>query len=524
VQLKVLAESTSLPRATPQERDLLLGLNVKLRFRLIERARPAIVSLGFPAYACAVAWTCCLLAGCAATQSIPVLQADLPARWESAADPATALPHQDLAQWWRALGDPALDDLVTRALRGNLSLAAAGQRLHAARALSVPAEGASLPNLRFATTATPTPDSRGSYFQAGFDAQWELGLFGRSAAVIGMATADAGLAQVNLRAARVSVAAEVVRTWLEWRDAERRLSLFDQEVSLQRQNLELLQTRVRSRLAAAHELAGVRAVLAQAESARLEPQGAIQRQRQQLKVLLGDRNAALPEDARAVIATPTEMRIEQTPADLLRTRPEIQRAEQQVLRAASAAGEARANLYPRLALGGMLSAAWPLHGAGPNSSMHSTLVLGPTFDIPLFDWGSRRAVVDVRDAELAAVVLEYRQSVLEGVTEVQVALASLALQRERQAGARRAHAALIEQENAALTRRRLGLADQLEIGAARSARLQAELVLSQAQLAHQLSFVALCKALGGASPDGGYGPDSAANPAAIQGSMPGATQ
>jgi len=446
-----------------------------------------------------------------------VLQADLPEHWEVAAKPAPTAPQADLTTWWRALGDPALDDLVARALQGNLSLAAAAERLRAARALSIPAEGASLPSLRFATTATPTPDSRGSYFQAGFDAQWELGLFGRSAAVIGIAAADAGLAQVNLRAARVSVAAEAVRTWLEWRDAERRLVLFDQEVSLQQQNLELLQTRLRLRISAAHELAGARAALAQAESARLEPQSAIQRHRLQLKVLLGDRNAALPQDARTVMATLTEMRIEQAPADLLRTRPEIQRAEQLVLRAASAAGEARANLYPRLALGGMLSAAWPLHGTGPNASMHSTLVLGPTFDIPLFDWGSRRAVVDVRDAELASAVLEYRQSVLEGLAEVQAALANLALQRERFVSTRRAHAALIEQEDAALTRRRLGLADQMEIGAARSARLQAELALSQAQLAHQLSFVALCKALGGASPEDAHRQDPAPKFTAAQG-------
>ncbi|MBI5922834.1 MAG: TolC family protein [Betaproteobacteria bacterium] len=451
------------------------------------------------------------------------MQADLPVRWEGGAESVPIVPivpQVDLAAWWRALGDPALDDLVARALQGNLSLAAAGEHLRAARALSIPAAGASLPNLRFATTATPTPDSRGSYFQAGFDAQWELGLFGRSAAAVGIAAADAGLAQVNLRAARVSVAAEVVRTWLEWRDAERRLALSDQAVALQRQNLELLQARVRLRLAAAHELAGARAALAQAEAARLEPQNAVQRYRQQLKVLLGDRNAALPEGPRADIATSAELHIEQMPADLLRTRPEIQRAEQLVLRAASAAGEARANLYPRLALGGMLSAAWPMHGAGGDSSMHSTLVLGPTFDIPLFDWGSRRAVVDVRDAELAAAVLEYRQSVLEGLAEVQSALAGLTLQRERLAAAQRALAALMEQENAALTRRRLGLADQLEIGAARLARLQAELALSQAQLTHQLSFVALCKALGGADPDGANTQQPAQQPAVPPGAAP----
>lgn len=429
-----------------------------------------------------------------------MLQADLPARWEAVAGTAPTAPQPDLATWWRVLGDPALDDLVTRALQGNLSLAAAGQRLRAARAMLIPAAGSMQPNLRFATTATPSPDSRNSYFQAGFDAQWELGLFGRGAAVVSAAAADAGLAQVNLRAARAALAAEVVRTWLEWRDAERRLALLDEEIAVQRQSMELLQTRLRVRLAASSEVAGARAGLAQAEAARLEPLITTQRSRQQLTVLLGDRSVGLPDIGRAAAAVPGDVRIEQTPADLLRTRPEIQRAEQLVLRAASAVGEARANLYPRLALGGMLSTAWPLRGA--DSSVHTALVLGPAIDIPLFDWGARRAVVDARDAELAAALLDYRQSVLEGLAEVQTALAGLAAQRERMEAARRAQAALAELESATATRLRLGLADRLEAGAARSARLQSELALSQAQLAHQLAFVALYKALGGANPSG----------------------
>jgi len=444
-------------------------------------------------------------------------QADVPARWEvAAADPlAPSAPQPDLAGWWRALGDPALDELVGRALQGNLSLAAAGERLRAARTLLIPAEASLRPNLRFATTAAPSPDSRSSYFQAGFDAQWELGLFGRSDNIASAAAADAGLAQVNLRAARVALEAEVVRTWLELGEAVRRVALLDEDIVIQRQNVQLLQTRVRTHLAADAEVARARAALAQAEAARLEPLDAVQRSRRQLTVLLGDRHAVLPEVKQLASSGLDEVRVEQTPADMLRTRPEIRRAEQLALRAASAAGEARANLYPRLALGGMLSSAWPLHSAGSGSSVHSTLALGPTLDIPLFDWGARRAVVDARDAALAAALLDYRQSVLEGLAEVQTAFAALASQRERVGTARRAREALAEFEAAAATRLRLGLADNFETGAARSARLHADLALGQAQLAQRLAFVALYKSLGGANPAG-----MAAAQSAPQGTAP----
>ena len=478
--------------------------------------RPAIGSVAFSPHTCATAWAFCLLFGCASQQAVPLLQADLPDRWETVTTIASAAPQPDLTNWWRVLGDPALDDLVARALQGNLNLAAAAERLRAARAMLIPAAGSLQPNLRFATTATPSPDSRSSYFQAGFDAQWELGLFGRAEAVGSIAAAEAGSAQVNWRAARATLVAEVVRTWLEWRDAERRQALLDEDVAMQRQRIQLLQTRVQARLAAGAEVTGARAALAQAEAARLEPGAAAQRSRQQLVVLLGDRNASLPESRHGGAASALgDVRIDETPADLLRTRPEIQRAEQLVLLAAGAVGEARANLYPRLALGGMLSTAWPLRSAATDSSVHSTLVFGPSVDIPLFDWGARRAVVDARDAELAAALLDYRQSVLEGVAEVQTALAALALQRERAAAALRARDALAELEIATATRLRLGLADQLDAGSARSARLQADLALSQAQLAHQLAFVALYKAFGGASPL-----SPTADTAVVQGAAP----
>lgn len=466
------------------------------------------------------------LAGCA-TGPVPdsTLRPDVPEQWPpmvasaasaASATPAdTASPAPDLAAWWRALGDPALDDLVTRALAGNLPLAAAGERLRASRALLPVADSAFRPNLRFATTSGPSPDGRTSYFQAGFDAQWEFGLFGRAEATTDMANAEVGLAQADVQAARASLVAEVVRTHLEWQHAERRLALLDQDIALQRRHLALTDSRIRTRQAAGDELVRAQLGVAQAEALRTEPLTTMARCRQQLAVLLGDRQAALPygegdaSGSRQTTLRSTShasaprdlstLRIEQTPADLLRARPEIRRAEQQVLKAAGAAGVARADLSPRIGLGGALSVAAAIIGVHSDRGLHGTLALGPTIDMPLFDWGARQAAVQARHAELDAALLGYRQSVLEAVAEVQTAMATLSLQADRVAALWRAREAVGGLERGAATRVRLGLADEFETSRARGGIVQADLALADAELALQLAFVALYKSLGGAS-------------------------
>lgn len=496
------------------------------------------------------------LAGCA-TGPAPdaTLRPDVPEQWPpiaasaaaaasgasatpADAAPPAASPAPDLSSWWRALGDPALDDLVARALAGNLPLAAAGERLRASRALLPVADAPFRPNLRFATTSGPSPDSRTSYFQAGFDAQWELGLFGRAEATTDMAVAEVGLAQADVQAARASLVAEVVRAHLEWRHAERRLALLDQDIGLQRRHLALTDTRIRTRQAAGDELARAQLGLAQAEALRTEPLTVAARCRQQLTVLLGDRNAVLPygpnpsgsgvqtalqtASPAAPLRDLSALRIEQTPADMLRARPEIRHAEQQVLKAAGAAGVARADLSPRIGLGGALSAAAAIIGVHSDRGLDGTLALGPTIDMPLFDWGARQAALQARHAELDAALLGYRQSVLEAVAEVQTAMATLSLQGDRVAALRRARNAVGGLERGAATRVRLGLADEFETGRARGGIVQADLALADAELAQQLAFVALYKSLGGASIEAASEATTAPAPAAAQITQPAA--
>ncbi|MDB5846932.1 MAG: hypothetical protein JWP29_684, partial [Rhodoferax sp.] len=189
--------------------------------------------------------------------------------------------------------------------------------------------------------------------------------------------------------------------------------------------------------------------------------------------------------------------LSQVPTDLLRFRPEIRSAEAEVLKNAAELGSATAELYPRITLGASLLYA---HNLTQNrrSNNDNLLGFGPLIDIPLFDWGRRRAAVDAQKEALDAALLAYRQAVLEAVGETESALSSLQQSRERDQQLRIAQDALQRRVRDQATLARLHLASTLDGMAAERSALQAAMELAAAQAAHTQAFVALYKSLGGA--------------------------
>ncbi|HEY6940061.1 TolC family protein [Dokdonella sp.] len=435
------------------------------------------------------------LAGCAVAP-LPPLQRDTPASWQHA--DRDAAPAPDLRGWWKAFGDAGLDRLVDAALAENLGIAQAGLRIEAARMLDAHANDAALPEFAFRTYAEPTPDSSASYFQAGFDAKWEFGLFGRAQSRARVSAGDLGIAESEQQAARVSVVAEVVRAYVELRAAERRLALLGRIAACAQQKRELVATRERLRLASTRDAARARADEATAQAALAEPRAEIVRARRQLAALLGRSDENVVDDGAPLVLGETAANAAALPADLLRTRPEIRRAQAEVVKAAGELGLAEADLYPRIGLGGALTYAARVIGHTRLSDADGIVTFGPAIDIPLFDWGARRAARDARAKLLQSSALAYRQAVLDGVAEAEAAMAAL---HERTLAARALRdgvAALGDDARSARALQRFGLADGIDVAASDSASLQAELDLLQAEQQRSLAFVALYKALGGA--------------------------
>ncbi|MDR2012082.1 MAG: efflux transporter outer membrane subunit [Rhodanobacter sp.] len=446
---------------------------------------------------CALCITVLLaLAGCA-TMPPPPLGNDTPAVWQNAPADMNA-PAPDLRGWWKAFNDPALDRLVDAALAANLTVAQAGYRVAAARRLADHRNDEFLPQLGAHTFAEPVPDSSASYFQAGFDAKWEFGLFGRVQARSNLVYGELGMTEADAQAARVSVVAEVARAYMELRGAQQRLALLQQLAAGADEKVNLMQTRLRLRLGSANDLARAQVEQAAAQAALVDPQLAMVSSQWKLAVLLGktEPDASLVEAGE--LPDLGELRVASVPADLLRTRPEIRRAEAEVLKAAGALGLARAELYPRIGFGGSLTYSARVIGHTRLADADGIVTLGPVIDIPLFDWGMRRATADARDAELSAALLAYRQAVIEGIAEAEDAMATLEHQRDRIAVLDRGLAGVEQGEATFDTLHALGLADGLDGVSATAALAQARIEVAQAEQARNLAFIALYKALGGA--------------------------
>ncbi|HJU26799.1 MAG TPA: TolC family protein, partial [Rhodanobacteraceae bacterium] len=240
------------------------------------------------------------------------------------------------------------------------------------------------------------------------------------------------------------------------------------------------------------------AAAAEAEAQLGDPRAEIAQHAQALALLLGKSE---PDPGWLAPAPPPKLdagNVAPLPVDLLRTRPEIRYAETQVLKAAGELGIAKADLYPHLALGSSLTFAALVKGQTQLGDVNDTFAIGPIIDIPLFDWGERRAVRDARDAQLQAALLAYRQAVLKGAAEVETDLAVLHASETRLQGADAAAAASRRALDLGEKLQRLGQADELQLVDARVASADAELRREQARLAHGLAYVALYKALGGA--------------------------
>ena len=439
------------------------------------------------------------LTACASWHTtVPDLPKDTPADWQARNAAAAGLA-PDLDHWWRAFGDPVLDDLIERAQRDNLNIEIAGDRLRAARAARHAKRSAFWPNLNFRTFVETAPNARTGYLEVGFDSTWELGLFGRDAGNKRINLSDENLAIIDEAAMRVTVISEVARNYVELRAAQTRAQALAEVAGVRRRQVALAQTRLSTRLGTQLELDRTQAELLQAESDAAEPALTVTQTAQALAVLLGTTtpDASLRGTAKQPQLPAIDFR--QAPADLVRTRADIRRAEQNVVRTAGELGIARADLWPKLGLYSTFISSTAL--TGDTTRLNDfVFIAGPTITIPIVDWAARREVVNAREAALHASVLAYREAVIEGVAEAQTALAQFDV---KSALAQTAQKTLDLNERgakSAQTLQRIGLGDGIETAGADLAAAQARLARNLATRDRALAYIALYKAFGGTIP------------------------
>ena len=387
------------------------------------------------------------------------------------------LPQQASQQTWiEAINDPLLTELIAKAELENLPLAELQARVREAEAQATVETARLLPRLDGEAAASTqrqlgnrtTRDdgsseraNTGSY-SIGPKASWEVPLFGRSQAVRQLAIADSVIAKEDVEAARLSVRADIARAYVALRTAQQRLNVIQQIADLQKRIATLTRIRQQSDLASAFDVARAEQSAAQSEIFIPQAQETVNRAKLSIMVLLGSTAPDARLDIPGNLPALPDAALPSTPANLLRLRPDIRRAEAAVLKQAGALGIARADLYPRLTLEGTLTFAANIIGKPLLTSPSRTAGFAPTLSIPLFDWGQRMANVDARYAGLEAETLRYRQTVIEAYAEAETSITSFAQQRLRRDAAIASSSKARAATNYAAIQRREGLIDLTE--------------------------------------------------------------
>jgi multidrug efflux system outer membrane protein len=470
------------------------------------------------------------LCGCTVGPDFKALRADIPPTWRSSTVPqaagqvgqVTEGPADGVA-WWTRFGDPELTSLVERAAAANLDAKAAVLRIAEARAQRDVTQAAQWPSLSLNASAqtirlsesTPTgalfsksgklpgPGGVGvpnpyTQDQLGFDASWEIDLFGRVRRSVEAANADTEASLEDSRAVRVAMLGDVGRAYIDLRGAQARRALVGETIATDQDLLSLAGDRRRAGLSSEIDVARAAAEVSSAQALMPLVDRQIAQDVNQLSKLLareaGALNAEL-EVAAPIPQVPPEVPIG-LPADLARRRPDIRAAEQRLHAATARVGVAVADLFPRVALGAQ---------GGLQAQSLSTLTewasrfvtAGSSLQLPIFDAGRRHATVRLQDLRAKAAALDYRRTVLAALDEVDNALIAYAADQSRRALL--ASAVVSNREAVEFARQRYvtGLGNFIDVLDADRSLQQGEIALSDNATAVSADLVLLYRALGG---------------------------
>lgn len=417
------------------------------------------------------------------------------------------------APFWREVGDPALTALITEALRASPSTRSAEARLSGARAARrlaaldlAPTVTGSASALRSQQSIDQLPGlasqlpSRNLY-DVGFDASWELDVFGRTQRTVGAQAALTESARRDVEDVQVSLAAEVARTYFELRGAERRLAVARRNADNQRRTVALTEQRLAAGRGTAFDTERAHSVL-QLTLAGIPPiESEITAHRFRLATLVGRTGDSLPPAVYAAAdlpPLPDSVNVG-SPAVLVRRRPDVLRAERQLAAQGLFVGAAQADYMPRLTLGASLGYA-STRTQSLTSPGRSRLLVGPVVSVPLLDVGRVRQRVDVAEARADEARVRYDATVLQAIEEAETSLVAYDRAHARVAVLTEAVRSSTRAADLAQQRFEAGLTDFFQVLDAQRTLLDAENQLAVAHTAAATALVAIYKSVGGTWP------------------------
>jgi NodT family efflux transporter outer membrane factor (OMF) lipoprotein len=433
--------------------------------------------------------------------------------------PAAGVPAtgSSLERWWTTFHDPILDSLVTRALEGNLDLKIAAARIREARAARRIAASAALPQVdvegaysraKRSDAVPPFKSAPGgnspfgpreqNAFEAGFDAGWEIDVFGGVRRDKEAALAQLQAAEEVRRDVLITLLADVARNYAELRGTQQQLQILEETLRSERDTLELANARLEAGLGTELDTARAEGLLAVNAAQRPALERFAKQAVYRLGVLLGKDPGALASELEtpgAIPFAPPEIPLT-LPSELLSRRPDLRRAERDLAAATARIGVAKADLFPRFLIMGSLGRRSE-DVADLSSGISQFWNLLPVVRWPIFSGGRIRANIRVQDARHEQALRQYEKAVLTALEEVENALSSHTRELRRQESLRASVAANRRALELAMERYTSGLESFLSVLDAERSVYAAEDQLVQSERNAVVSLIAVYKSLGG---------------------------
>jgi multidrug efflux system outer membrane protein len=417
------------------------------------------------------------------------------------------------APFWHDFGDTTLEQLVAEAIRANTEVHVAEARLMSSRASHrvaafdlAPTITASGSALRQQQSVAQIPGltsqlPRRDLYDVGFDAAWELDIFGRARKSINAQSAFVSSAEHALEDVQVSLASEIARSYFELRGAQRQLAVAKRNGENQARTVALTQDRLAAGRGTAFDIERARSVLQLTLAGIPLIEAQIAATQNHIAVLLGRAPDAAPA---ALLASGDLPRLPDSvnvgsPRELVRRRPDVMEAERRLAAYSLSVGAARAELFPTISLAASAGYAATRFESltGPGNSR---LLIGPVVSFPLLDIGRVRGRVDVAQAKQSEARAQYATTVLHAIEETESALVSYDRAHVRVGILTEAVSASTRASTLAQQRFEAGLTDFFQVLDAQRTLLDAENQLAQAHTAAATALVAVYKAVGGTWP------------------------
>ncbi|CAB3749785.1 efflux transporter outer membrane subunit [Paraburkholderia humisilvae] len=483
---------------------------------------------------------CSSLTGCLVGPNFEHPQAHTPPdvfdRTQSAQASSQAVESEFNPDWWTLFNDPMLNALEKELTDQNLDVAAASARLLQSRAGQRIAGAAQYPSVDAAASynrergspngilgllgvsptgsqsqsasgstplgVAPLPGSKGSpaynLYQFGFDASWELDIWGGVRRGVEAASALTAASYEDRNAVLLSARAELARDYIELRETQALLQIAKQNLEIARNATKLTEMRKHEGVTTDLDVANAAAQAESIESLIPTLEARTETTINAIGLLLAKEPGALKArlaEPRDVPGLPEQVPIG-FPSELVQRRPDIRRADAQLHAATAAIGMAKADFYPRISLNG---------SAGFQSLQLSNLadwasgqfVVGPSITLPIFEGGRLKGTLQLREAQQQEAAIVYKRTVLQAWREVDDALIAYDAEQRRRERLKAVVSLNLRALSVAQQRYKAGAIDYLEVLNVQRQLLKAQSDLEQSDADADAHLVTLCKVLGG---------------------------